>query len=256
MSSPRSEVGGGVPRRAAALILGNELLSGKVADENLVVLARTLRSLGIVLARAVTLLDERERIADEVRALAATHDVVFTSGGVGPTHDDLTIDAVADAFGTEAHVEPELEALLRGYYGDKLTEGHLLMARAPKGSRLVRSGASPWPTIVKENVWVLPGVPQLFAAKMAVVAAELGGGVAFVSRAAYTTLDEGPLKPLLDRVVAEHPTVEVGSYPKWQERRYRTMITFDGRDVASVEAARDAFAASLPEGTRVLLDEG
>lgn len=241
--------------RAAALVIGNELLSGKVAEANLVVLARTLRGIGVLLARVVMVPDDRALIAAEVRVLAATHDVVFTSGGVGPTHDDLTIDAVADAFGVRARSVPELEAMIRAHYGDSVTEGHLLMARAPEGARLVSRPDAPWPTVVKENVWVLPGVPAIFARKMPVVAAELGGAPGFVSHAVFTTLDEGPLKPLLDRVVADHPAIEVGSYPKWRDPRYQTKVTFDGLDGDAVLAARDAFAASLPDGTRVVVDD-
>ena len=244
------------PTRAAALIIGNELLSGKIAEQNLRVLARTLRSIGIVLERAVMVLDQRARISDEVRTLAAEFDVVFTSGGVGPTHDDLTIDAVSDAFGVEPVVVPSLEALIRGYYGDALTEGHLLMARAPDGARLVTSSTMPWPTVVKENVWVLPGVPQIFAMKMPVIVAELGGGTSFVSHAVFTTLDEGPLKPLLDQVVDAFPSVEVGSYPKWRDPRYSTKVTFDGQDEAIVLEARDSFVGALPSGARVVdIDE-
>ncbi|MBM4358105.1 MAG: competence/damage-inducible protein A [Deltaproteobacteria bacterium] len=255
-SSDPTQVADVNSKRAAALIIGNELLSGKIAEGNLLVLARTLRGLGIVLERVVMVLDDRARIAAEVRSLAASHDVVFTSGGVGPTHDDQTIDAVADAFGTRAVTFPELEAMIRGYYGEAITEGHLLMARAPEGSRLVSVPEMPWPTVIKENVWVLPGVPQIFAMKMPVVVAELGGGVRFVSHAVYTSLDEGPLKPLLDAVVAAHPAVEVGSYPKWREPRYRTKVTFDGQDEAAVLEARDAFVATLPLGARVdLVDE-
>jgi len=243
------------PKRAAALVIGNELLSGKITELNVVVLARALRKLGIVLDRVLMIPDERPLIAKEVAALSATRDVVFTSGGVGPTHDDLTVDAVADAFGVAAVTHPKLEAMLRAYYRENLTEGHLLMARAPEGARLVATAEHPWPTIVKENVWVLPGVPQIFAMKMPVIAAELGGAAGFVSFATYTTLDEGPLKPLLDAVVAAYPAVEVGSYPQWQEPRFKTKVTFDGLDEARVRAARDAFAASLPSGTEVHVPE-
>jgi molybdenum cofactor synthesis domain-containing protein len=242
-------------KRAAALVIGNELLSGKIAELNVHVLARTLRRIGIVLDRVVMVPDERALIADEVRALASSRDVVFTSGGVGPTHDDVTIDAVADAFGCAVEVVPELETMLRAYYGASVTEGHLLMARAPEGSRLASTKDHPWPTVVKENVWVLPGVPQIFAMKMSVIAEELGGAPGFVSLAVYTTLDEGPLTPLLDAVVAAHPTIDVGSYPKWRDPRYKTKVTFDGLDEAAVERACEAFAASLPEGTRVALTE-
>ncbi len=243
------------PKRAAALIIGNELLSGKVAELNVVVLARTLRSLGIVLDRVLMVPDERALIAQEVARLAANHDVVFTSGGVGPTHDDVTVAAVADAFNVQAVAHPVLEGWLRSAYREHITEGHLLMARAPEGSRLVSTAEHSWPTIVKENVWVLPGIPEIFAMKMQVVVSELGGAPAFVSLSVYTTLDEGPLKPLLDRVVFEHASVEVGSYPKWQEPRYKTKVTFDGLDEHAVYAARDAFALSLPEGTRVEFTE-
>jgi molybdenum cofactor synthesis domain-containing protein len=243
------------PKRAAALIIGNELLSGKIDDCNLVVLARTLRSIGVLLDRVVMVPDDRPLIAAEVRALAASREVLFTSGGVGPTHDDVTVDAVADAFGVRAELAPELEAMLRGYYGEKITEGHLWMARAPRGARLVTTPDMPWPTIVMNNVWLLPGVPQIFAMKMPVVVAELGGGRAFLSHAVYTSLDEGPLKPLLDAVVATHPGVDVGSYPKWREPRYRTKVTFDGLDAPAVTAARDAFIALLPSGTLVPIDD-
>src|SRR5690606_490333 len=157
--------------------------------------------------------DEIALIAEEVRALSATHDVVFTSGGVGPTHDDLTVDAVALAFGVAVDRVPHLEELLTRYYGERLTEGHLRMARAPVGARLIDGGELPWPTIVMENVWVLPGVPQIFAMKMAVVKTELSAGAPFITREVFTRLDEGTLKPHLDAVVAAHPLVAVGSYP-------------------------------------------
>src|SRR6185503_15579068 len=202
-------------RTAAALIIGNELLSGKIADANLVVLARALRSLGIQLRRVVMILDELDVIAREVRALTTSHDLVFTSGGVGPTHDDVTIEGVALAFGASVTTCAEIEVLLRQYYGERLTEGHLLMARIPEGARLVSSDKMPWPTVVMRNVWMLPGVPEIFKLKIAQIRADLAGDAPFISMAVFTTLDEGQIKELLDRVVIEHREVEVGSYPKW-----------------------------------------
>jgi molybdopterin-biosynthesis enzyme MoeA-like protein len=233
-------------RTAAALIIGNELLSGKIAEGNLVVLARTLRPLGIQLRRVVMILDEIDVIAREVKELAATHDVVFTSGGVGPTHDDLTIEGVARAFDAGVVIAPELDTLLRAYYGDRITEGHLLMARVPEGARLVSSGTIQWPTVVMKNVWVLPGVPEIFKLKMPLVREDLGSDTPFLSMAVFTDLDEGQIKDLLDRVVAAHASVEIGSYPKWNDPDYKTKLTFDGTDADLVRAARDAFAAGLP----------
>ena len=125
-------------RTAAALIIGNELLSGKIAEQNLLVLSRLLRSIGIQLRRVVMILDEIDVIRDEVAALSRDHDVLFTSGGVGPTHDDLTIEGVARAFGAGVVMSAEIERLLRGYYGAAITEGHLLMARVPEGARRLR----------------------------------------------------------------------------------------------------------------------
>jgi molybdenum cofactor synthesis domain-containing protein len=241
-------------RTAAALVIGNELLSGKVDEANLPHLARELRALGVLFKRAVLILDDVEAIAHEVRALSDAHDFVFTSGGVGPTHDDLTMEGVARAFGVRVTVASEIEVLIRRYYGERVTEGHLLMARVPEGARLVASAAIPWPTVVMRNVWVLPGVPEVFQMKLPHVRAELGGDTPFVSLAVYTRLDEGDLKPLLDRVVAAHREVEVGSYPKWNHPEYRTKLTFDGLSEARVRAARDAFVAELPPGGLVRTD--
>ena len=231
---------------AAALVIGNELLSGKIADANTVVLARTLRRSGTRLERVVMVLDDIDVIAREVRNLSEKHSVVFTSGGVGPTHDDLTIDAVAAAFGVEVEIRDEIEELLRGYYQERFTEGHRRMARAPVGARLVVTDHMPWPTIVMKNVWVLPGVPEIFAMKMPVVLSELSGEPV-ISIALHTTLDEGVLKPYLDEVVAKHAAVEVGSYPKWRHPQYKTKITFDGTDASAVEAARQALRDALPD---------
>lgn len=238
-------------RTAAALVIGNELLTGKIQDANVLVLARTLRGIGVLLRRVVMVLDELDTIASEVRALADSHDVVFTSGGVGPTHDDVTIAAISKAFGVDPVRSPEIEDTLRAYYKERLTDGHLAMAKIPAGARLARTAGGVWPAIVKDNVWILPGVPQIFAMKMPLVAAELGTGRGWVSLAVFTTLDEGDLKGALDRVVAAHPDVEIGSYPTFSEVRYRTKLTFDGMDEAAVKRARDAFVGSLSAGVIV-----
>jgi len=237
-----------LPRTAAALIIGNEILSGKVHEQNLIVLARALRILGIALKRVVVITDDIPTIAGEVRGLADSHDLVFTSGGVGPTHDDLTIQAVASAFGTEVEISPAIEAMIVSHFGARASDGHFLMARVPRGCELIASETIRWPTVKMGNVWVLPGIPEVFRLKLAVVTAHLTGGSPFVSRAVYTNLDEPILVPLLNEVVRQFPAVEIGSYPKWKDPNYRTMLTFDGLDSAQVNAARDAFVLLLPEG--------
>jgi molybdenum cofactor synthesis domain-containing protein len=234
---------------AAALVVGDELLSGKVEESNVAPLARTLRGLGILLRRVVVVMDDVEAIAGEVRALSSTHDWLFTSGGVGPTHDDVTVEAVARAFGTRVVSSPRMEEMLRAHYAERCTDGHLRMALIPEGAALESTPDVAWPTVRVQNTWLLPGIPEMFRVKLTVVAARIGAaGPPFVSHAAYVNLDEGVLTPLLAQVVHDHPDVSVGSYPKWLEPRYKTKLTFDGRDEARVLAARDAFVALLPAG--------
>ena len=237
------------PPTAAALIVGDEILSGKVDEANAAALARTLRALGILLRRVVVVMDDIDTIAREVRDLSARHDWLFTSGGVGPTHDDLTIEAVARAFGTRVVSSPQMEAMLRAHYKDRCTAGHLRMALMPEGASLEVTPEVTWPTIRLRNTWLLPGIPEVFRMKLAVVTARIGvAGRAFVSHGVCVRMDEGELKPLLDCVVRAFPDVSIGSYPRWLEAPYKTRLTFDARDEARVLAARDAFVALLPAG--------
>jgi molybdenum cofactor synthesis domain-containing protein len=237
-----------VVRTAAALVIGNELLSGKIADANVSELAKLLRALGIRLERVVMLPDEIEVLAKEVRELSAHFDVVFTSGGVGPTHDDVTIDAVARAFELEVVEDPKLAALMRGVYGDRITDAHLLMARVPAGSQLCGSSDVEWPTPVTRNVWMLPGIPDLFRLKLLTVRAWLRGPAPILSRSLYLRLEEPLLKPLLDQVVLRHPKVEIGSYPKWFDPTYRTLVTFDAEDAEAASAALEDLRGLVAPG--------
>ena len=240
-----------VAETSAVVLVGNELLSGKVTDANLFELAGTLRALGIRLERALILPDDLALLTGEIAALSKNHDVVFTSGGVGPTHDDVTIEAVARAFGSEPTLDPTLAALIRGAYGERCTPDHLRMALIPKGAELAASPDGAWPVPVMGNVWMLPGVPEVFREKLATVRTFLRGPAPFVSRAVYTRLEEARLKPLLDALLVDHASVDIGSYPRWFEPSYKTKITFDSRDAALVEAAARAFVESLPEGALV-----
>jgi molybdopterin-biosynthesis enzyme MoeA-like protein len=160
----------------------------------------------------------------------------------------VTIEGVARAFGAKVVTSPLMESMLRAHYRERCTEGHLRMALIPEGADLASNAEVTWPTVVMRNVWVLPGIPEVFKMKLSVLRERLAGGTPFISRAVYTKMDEGELKPLLDRVVEAHPEVEVGSYPKWSDPTYRTKLTFDGTDAASVGRALEAFLALLPAG--------
>ncbi len=226
-----------MPRTAAALIIGNEILTGKIRESNLEVLARELRLLGVELRRVIVCPDEVDQIAQDLTALREAHDFVFTSGGVGPTPDDVTLPAVARSFGGALQRAPEIEGLIRGYWGERVTAGHLRMADVPEGSELLSNPEVPWPVIIKDNVFVLPGVPQIFAIKLRLLRETIGASRPFVSRALYTRCDEGTIAALLERVDRDFPTVDVGSYPLWRDPEVKVKLTFDSLDGEAVDAA-------------------
>jgi molybdenum cofactor synthesis domain-containing protein len=234
-------------RTAAALIIGNEILTGKVHEQNVFVMASELFELGVELRRIVVCPDEVPVIVRDLRELASTHDVVITSGGVGPTHDDVTIKAVAAAFDVPVVRAPTYESMLRAHYGDRVTDMHLRMADVPQGCRLISSAETSWPTIAMKNVYVFPGVPQIFKHKFPVMRSELKDSSRFFSRAVYVSLDEPALAPLLDLVAAAHPHVNIGSYLYWgDDSDYRTKLTVDGRDEAQVVHCFEALLTGIP----------
>jgi molybdenum cofactor synthesis domain-containing protein len=242
--------------RAAILLIGNELLSGKVDDENARFLTRELRALGVTLARVEVIPDDPADISETVRALSAKHDVVFTSGGVGPTHDDVTFAAVGAAFEMPLARNAELESLLRAGIGPRLHERDLVMADIPTGARLEYGPAGPngrhWPVVVVRNVWVLPGVPSIFRRKFETIR-ELFRATPIHARAVYSRESEGPIAGALDATVAAFPTVLVGSYPHLDALDYSVKITLDGRDRAAVDAATAHLVERL--GTAVVRTE-
>ena len=240
-----------VVETAAFLAIGNELLSGKVVEANLAPLAKTLRALGVELRTAEILLDDVPTLAGAIARLSAAHGVVVTSGGVGPTHDDVTIEAVAQAFGRKVVREPSLVELVRQTFGDKVGDAHLRFADIPEGALLRRAPDAAWPTPVVENVWILPGVPEVFRMKLATLRAWVKGPRPFISRALVLSCDEVDLKDLLDAVVAAHPTVSIGSYPALFNPRYRTRITFDATSESAVSSALEDLRARLEPSTVV-----
>jgi len=243
-------------RTAAALIIGNEILTGKVNEQNVFVMAKELFELGVELRRIVVCPDEVPVIVRDLRELASTHDVVITSGGVGPTHDDVTIKAVAAAFDVPVVRAPTYENMLRAHYGDRVTDMHLRMADVPEGCRLISSAETSWPTIAMKNVYVFPGVPQIFKHKFPVMRSELKDAQRFYSRAVYVNLDEPALAPLLDALAAAHLQVNIGSYLYWgDDSDYRTKLTIDGRNEAEVAHCFQAMLSGIPADRIVRLEQ-
>jgi FAD synthetase len=225
---------------AAILLVGNEILSGKVEEENARYLVRELRELGVTLGRIEVVPDDLKDIAVSVRALASRFDVVFTSGGVGPTHDDVTLPAIAMAFARSMVRHPELESLIRSGMGSHLHARDLRMADIPEGARL-EYGSAPregafWPVVVVENVWILPGVPSIFRRKFEAIREQFRASPIY-SRAVFLRVGEGQVADLLDAIVAAFPAVEIGSYPNLEAPDHKVKITLDGRDQELVAAA-------------------
>jgi len=237
---------------AGVVIIGDEILSGKFVEENAAFLIRAFQDLGVDLRRIMVIPDVLDDIAETVPDVARRYDHVFTSGGVGPTHDDLTMAGIARGFGTDVVREPDLEAKVRGYWGDKLAEANLRLADVPRGAVLVYGRDAAWPVVSYRNVYILPGVPALFRRKFLDISDRFRSAPASLARV-YIMADEGELAPHLDAVVAAHPTVKLGSYPRFGEQDFRVLVTLEGKDHAAVAAAQDALTARL--GDRVVKTE-
>ncbi|MEO6951869.1 MAG: molybdopterin-binding protein [Polyangia bacterium] len=233
---------------AAIALIGDEILSGKIVDENAKLLISDLRELGVALRRVVILPDVVDEIAETVRTMSAGYDSVFTSGGVGPTHDDLTMEGIARAFDTTVVRHPQLEARLRAHYGARLEERNLRMAEVPEGAHLVGAGDdTTWPVVAYRNVYILPGVPQIFRRKWEAIR-ERFRQAPFYLRSVFTTLDEGAMAHHLDAVVAQFADVQVGSYPKIGAPDYRVKVTLESKSETDAKAATDTLVALLGDG--------
>lgn len=225
-------------KTAAIVVIGNEILTGKSEDKNASFLIGEMYDLGVALKRIVVIPDDVDVIATAVRECARDFDYVFTSGGVGPTHDDVTIEGIARAFGREVVRHPELEAMLRGYFGDGINEARLRMADAPDGSELIREGDLRWPVLAVQNVIVLPGVPELFRKKFEAIRERFRAAPFFV-HVIYTREDEFDIASRLDDVAARHSDVDIGSYPTFTNQDYKVKITLESKAQDSLERARD-----------------
>lgn len=229
---------------AGIVIIGNEILSGKFADENAVFLIGELRRLGVELGRVSVIPDDEDDIAETVTRHAARFDVVFTSGGVGPTHDDVTMAGIARGFGTGVVRHPVLLGLLAAYYGDRMTDSHLRLAEVPDGTELVYGTDPVWPVILFRNVYILPGVPALFRRKFLSVQDRFASRPFHTGRI-FIDADEASIAGALTRVVDGHPGVSFGSYPRVDETTFRVLLTVESQDAAAARAACAALVAAL-----------
>lgn len=240
---------------AAALAIGDELLSGRTRDKNIGHLAELLTAAGIELQEVRIVPDEQDRIVEALNALRSRYDYVFTSGGIGPTHDDITADAVAAAFGVACTHDADALELLGAHYAERgmeFTEARRRMARMPVGSRHIDNPVSRAPGFVIGNVHVMAGVPSVFQAMLDNVLPTLKTGVKILSGKVSCPYGEGDIGDPLSAIAKAHPAVNIGSYPRFSGDKFSTEIVIRGRDQAAIDAARvDVEAMLTSVGTKL-----
>jgi FAD synthetase len=234
-----------MPKTAGIILIGNEILSGKIQDANAAYLCRELRGLGVDVRRITVIPDEVALIADEVAAFSREFDVVFTSGGVGPTHDDVTMEGVARAMGVPVVRHPALAGLLERYYKDRINAAHLRMAEVPEGAELVSGESLRFPTILMRNVYILPGVPEIFRQKFDALRERFRDQPIHLKNV-FVRLGEGTLAEHLNGLLVAFPLLLLGSYPEFSNPEYQVKVTLESRDRGYLEQALTDFLARLP----------
>ncbi|MFF8801348.1 MULTISPECIES: competence/damage-inducible protein A [unclassified Methylobacterium] len=227
---------------AAILVIGDEILSGRTKDKNIGTIAEMLTEIGVDLREVRIVPDERAEIVAAVNALRARYTYVFTSGGIGPTHDDITADSIAEAFGVGIDVDPRARAmLLERHRPEDLNEARLRMARIPDGAELIANPISKAPGFRIGNVHVMAGVPQILQAMLDEIRPTLTGNAPVISETIEAgAIPEGDFAGALTEIAAAHPAVSIGSYPSMTPEGFRNRIVVRGRDRAAVAAARAA----------------
>ena len=225
---------------AAMLVIGDEILSGRTRDSNLHYLACELTKHGIRLAEARIVADDHAEIVAAVNALRGKYDHLFTSGGIGPTHDDITADAIAGAFGAAIGPRADAMALLAAHYERQnvpFNESRQRMARIPDGASLIDNPVSIAPGFTLDNVHVMAGVPRIFEAMLASVLPTLTGGAPLLSQTLRLMRGEGEIAADFGALAAEFPDLSMGSYPFTMNGAYGTNLVIRGTDPARVDAA-------------------
>ena len=232
---------------AAVLVIGDEILSGRTKDKNIGYIAEYLGKIGVDLREARVVPDVEEEIVAALNALRARYDYVITTGGIGPTHDDITADSVGRAFGAPVREDPRAIAIMLERYAEAdLTPARRRMARMPEGADLIDNPISRAPGFRIGNVFVLAGVPQVMQAMLdEAVKAMRTGSIMQVRTIEAGPVPEGRYGDALGQIAESHPAVSIGSYPSFKDRRFLNQIVVRGKDAEDVEAARAAVEAML-----------
>jgi molybdenum cofactor synthesis domain-containing protein len=232
-------------KTAGIVLIGNELLSGKVVDANAAYLCRQFRELGVEVRKIAVIPDEVDLIAREVREFRAAYTWVFTSGGVGPTHDDVTIEGVARALGVPVVRDPGLVARFTEVFRDRLNEARLKMADVPEGAELLAMDSLIVPVVKLANVFVFPGVPEIFRQKFEAIK-ERFRERPFLLRNVYVRIGEGTLAEHLNTMLGEFPELLCGSYPEFSNPEYKVRVTLESKELDYLERALRYLLDRLP----------
>ena len=235
---------------AAMLVIGDEILSGRTRDANMHHLSGELTVAGIDLKEARTISDDPDAIIAAVRALSDAYDHLFTSGGIGPTHDDITADCVAKAMGATIDVRDDARAILQAHYdrqGIEMNEARLRMARIPEGATLIDNPVSAAPGFSLGNVHVMAGVPSIFQAMVASLLSNLTGGAPLISRTVRLKRPEGEIAGPLGDLATRMPELGFGSYPYIRNGEFGVNVVIRGHDADALDSAAAELASLFPE---------
>jgi molybdenum cofactor synthesis domain-containing protein len=244
---------------AALAVIGDEILSGRTQDKNVAQVATWLNEQGIRLAEVRIVPDDLARIGEAVNALRAAHDYLFTTGGIGPTHDDITVDAIAAAFGVPVIVHPQARAILEDYYRERpggLNEARLRMARVPEGAELLPNPTSGAPGVKIENVYILAGVPNIAASMLEALTGTLEGGRPVVSITIGARAPESEVAELLRETEQAHPGVAIGSYPFFKDGRYGANFVIRSEDPELASSCGAVLSERLREAGYEVVEGG
>ena len=232
-------------KTAGIVIIGNEVLSGKTRDTNSHFFCTELRQLGVEVQKISTIQDDVQIIGKEVASFSARFDYVFTSGGVGPTHDDVTIEGVAHGLGVKVVRHPDIEGRMRQRLGDQVNEARLRMANVPEGATLLATEA-PFAAIVKiRNIYIFPGIPRILEERFHAIK-ERFRDTPYYLKNVYVRYGEGVIASILNELLVNFPNLMLGSYPVLELPDYKVKVTLESKDANYLEQALRAFIASLP----------
>ncbi|WP_037466873.1 competence/damage-inducible protein A [Sphingobium herbicidovorans] len=235
---------------AALIVIGDEILSGRTQDKNVAQIAAWLNVQGIRLREVRVVADESDAIVEAVNTLRARNDYLFTTGGIGPTHDDITVDAIAMALGVDVEIHPQAREMLQGYYETRggLTDARLRMARVPAGSDLIENRMSGAPGIRHGNIFIMAGVPHITAGMLDMLTGTLEGGRPVLSAQIGCWVAESEIADLLAATERAHENCQIGSYPFFREGKTGANFVIRSTDPASLELCVAELSSRLEEG--------